>query len=92
MTNLESLIENFIEAEERFGKGNTGIILFLHMPNGETELLANPNGIKKLVYLTENYTPELKHKNNEQVYVTGSNFFDNKKEVDITINLVKGDE
>lgn len=87
MTNLESLIENFNEAEKEFGKGNTGIILFLHMPDGETELLANPNGIKKLVYLTNNYTPDLKHKDNEQIYITGSNFFNNKKEVEISLKL-----
>ena len=88
MTNLESLIENFNEAEKEFGKGNTGIILLLHMPDGETELLANPNGIKKLVYLTNNYTPDLKYKDNEQIYITGSNFFNNKKEVEISLKLI----
>lgn len=90
MTNLEHLIQCFNEAEQTFGKGNTGILLFLKMPGGETEMLANPDGVKKIAYIAKTYTETLKHKNNEEVCIVGSNFFDNTKEVDITINLVKG--
>lgn len=92
MTNLEHLIESFNEASKEFGKENTGILLFLKMPDGETEMLANPNGLKKIAYIAETYTENLKHKNNENVSIVGSNFFDSSKEVDITICLGKGKE
>ena len=59
-----------LDVEQAIAEGNVlGIVLMIHMPTGETEIIQNPNVEEKLRYITGAYDDDLRHKNNEQIYI-----------------------
>lgn len=46
-----------------------GIVLMIHMPGGETEVIQNPNVEDKLKYLGTAYNDELVHNGNSDIWI-----------------------
>lgn len=72
MTKLEELIKDYEEAKLEGKISN--IILEIHMPTGETEVIINPNVEEKINYIRKAYTEELVHKGCKEIYIENYNF------------------
>lgn len=58
------------EVEQAIAEGNVlGIVLMVHMPTGETEIIQNPNVEEKIKYITGAYDDDLRHKNNAEIFI-----------------------
>lgn len=50
------------------------IVLFIHMPGGETETITNPMVAKKIAYVDKTYNDELIHANCKDIYIEDAVF------------------
>lgn len=50
------------------------ITIRLHMPDGEEEIIFNPNVEKKMEYIDKTYSDDLVHKNNPDIYIVDAFF------------------
>ena len=55
-----------------------GIILFMLLEDNNKEIIVNANGQKKIDYIKQAYTNELKLKANENIRIKGFAFFDTR--------------
>ena len=55
---------------------NAAIVLEVHMPTNETEIIINPNVPDKVDYIMNTYDDDLKHRNNSNIYIKNVNFVD----------------
>ena len=46
------------------------IILYIHMPTGEEEVIVNPNVVDKMQYIGKTYNDDLIHANCKDIYIT----------------------
>lgn len=46
------------------------IILYIHMPTGEEEVIVNPNVVDKMQYIDKMYNDDLIHANCKDIYIT----------------------
>lgn len=46
-----------------------GIVLMLHMPGGETEVIQNPNVEGKLKHIQDAYDDDLVHRDNKEIWI-----------------------
>ena len=46
------------------------IILYIHMPTGEEEVIVNPNVVDKMQYIGKTYNDDLIHTNCKDIYIT----------------------
>lgn len=46
------------------------IILYIHMPTGENEIIVNSNVEEKMKYINKTYNENLVHKNCKDIYIT----------------------
>lgn len=46
------------------------IILYIHMPTGEEEVIVNPNVVDKMQYIGKTYNDDLIHANCQDIYIT----------------------
>lgn len=68
--------ELFKEYQDYVNQGITPdmIILDIHMPNGETENIVNPNVAEKMQYIDRTYDDNLVHKNCADIFITDAIF------------------
>ena len=66
MTKKEQLIKDYEQLKD---KGIECIVLFIHMPTGETEVITNPRADEKIAYVNKTYDDNLVHENCEQIYI-----------------------
>lgn len=72
-------IEEFLKDYEEAKKEKIELILLeIHMPTGETEVIQNPNADAKVEYIKKAYDENLVHKNCKDIYIQGYLFL--KKE------------
>lgn len=45
------------------------IILWIHMPGGETEIISNPSVAEKIAYIDKTYDDDLVHANCKDIYI-----------------------
>lgn len=45
------------------------VILFIHMPGGETETITNPKVAEKIAYIDKTYNEDLVHANCKDIYI-----------------------
>lgn len=50
------------------------VILYIHMPTGETETIVNPNVEEKMKYIDRTYNEDLVHNNCPEIYITEALF------------------
>ena len=50
------------------------IVLFIHMPTGETEIISNPNVKEKIAYIDKTYNDDLIHSNCKELYIEDVHF------------------
>ena len=50
------------------------IILYIHMPTGEEEVIVNPNVAEKMQYIDKTYNDDLVHENCKDIYITDAIF------------------
>jgi hypothetical protein len=56
------------------GKDIDNIILYIHMPTGEQEVIVNPNVDQKMQYIDKTYNDDLIHANCKDIYITEAIF------------------
>lgn len=78
MTKKE-LFEKYEEAKTR---GISCVVLFIHMPTGETEAITNPNVKEKMKYIDKTYDDNLVHANCKDIYIEEVIFADNEDTFD----------
>lgn len=61
------------EAEKKAGKIDH-VILWIHMPGGETEFIGNPEVAAKMKYVDKTYDDNLVHKNSDQIWIQNAVF------------------
>lgn len=58
------------EVEQAIAKGDVlGIVLMIHMPTGETEIIQNPNVEEKIKYIAGAYDDDLHHRGNAEIFI-----------------------
>lgn len=50
------------------------LILYIHMPTGEEEVIVNPNVVDKMQYIDKTYNDDLIHANCNDIYITDAIF------------------
>lgn len=66
-----ALLKQYEDVKDREG---IAVCLEIHMPDGETEVIFNPNAAKKMEYIDATYSEDLVHKNSDQIYITSAKF------------------
>lgn len=66
MTKKQELFKTYEELKE---KGIDCIVLFIHMPTGETESITNPMVEQKMQYIDKTYNDNLVHSNCSDIYI-----------------------
>lgn len=77
MTKLQELNKEYKELKD---KDLEMIILYIHMPTGETEIIINPEVKEKVEYINKTYTEELVHKGCSQIYIEEFIFVEESQE------------
>lgn len=77
MNKLELLNKEYKELE---GNGLESIILYIHMPTGEEEIIINSNVEEKIKYINKAYNENLVHKGCSDIYITDYIFADKEVE------------
>lgn len=72
MTKKE-LFDGYQEAKDT-GKDIDSVILYIHMPGGEEEIIINPDVPAKLAYIDRTYDDTLIHANCKDIYITDAIF------------------
>lgn len=83
MTKKE-LFEKYEEAKTR---GISCVVLFIHMPTGETEAITNPNVEEKMKYIDKTYDENLVHANCKDIFIEEVLFPDDKDTFDFGMAL-----
>lgn len=83
--------ELFAAYEEAKQKGIACVVLFIHMPTGETEAITNPNVEEKMKYVDKTYDENLVHANCKDIYIEDFVFADEADDFDFgcAINVLK---
>lgn len=72
MTKKQEFLQDYQKAKE---SGEViAVWLYIHMPGGETEVIINPNPEEKVAYIDRTYNDDLRHSNNEQIYIENYDF------------------
>ena len=56
------------------------VILYIHMPDGSTELIVNTEGHNKFQYINKTYDDNLVHMNSKDIYIVDAEFLAQKDE------------
>lgn len=64
----EELMKQYEELKGK-GKEPEMIVLYIHMPTGETETIVNPNVEEKMKYIDRTYNEDLVHANCKDIYI-----------------------
>lgn len=62
------------QAEKATGADIDSIILYIHMPGGEEEIIINPDAPSKLAYIDRTYDENLVHARCKDIYITDAIF------------------
>ena len=83
--------ELFEAYEEAKKTGVSCVVLFIHMPTGETEAITNPNVEEKMKYVDKTYDENLVHANCKEIYIEDFVFADDVDNFDFgcAINVLK---
>ena len=83
--------ELFEAYEEAKKSGVSCVVLFIHMPTGETEAITNPNVEEKIKYVDKTYDENLVHANCKEIYIEDFVFADDADDFDFgcAINVLK---
>lgn len=65
----EDLFKQWEELKTK-GEDIDCIILYIHMPTGEEEVIVNPNVVDKMQYIGKTYNDDLIHANCKDIYIT----------------------
>lgn len=72
MTRKEEMLLAYEEAKKA-GKVET-VMLWIHMPGGETEVILNPEAESKMEYICRTYSDDLVHQNSEDIFIEDYHF------------------
>lgn len=86
MDNLENITEipritkdDFLNLYDEYKDSETlAVNLYIHMPDDSTEIIFNSQGHNKVEYIKNAYDEKLALKNNNEIYITGAEFFTDK--------------
>lgn len=62
------------QAAKDTGKDIDSVILYIHMPTGEEEIIINPAVAEKMAYIDKTYDQELVHTNCKDIYIADAIF------------------
>ena len=65
---LQEVKQELQNIREAGGKPDL-VILYIHMPDGETEIIINPKVDEKMEYIEKAYDENLYHKNGSGIYI-----------------------
>ena len=72
------------EYKKMKGEDIACIILYIHMPTGEEEVIVNSNVDEKIKYINKTYNEDLIHNNCKDIYITEFMFGLNEEYVNLT--------
>lgn len=73
MSRLQELNKHYQELKEK-GVELDCLVLDIHMPTDETEIIVNPNVEGKIQYINKTYNEDLIHSNCKAIYITDYTF------------------
>lgn len=86
-------MKKFLNDYEKYKDSeDLAINLYIHMPDNSTEIIFNSEGHNKIEYIKKTYDDNMVHKNSDQIWITGYEFFSSRileYGFNIALNIIK---